>query len=392
MSSNGLPAANSTGTRLTMPIEIGDIDAVWLTAAMAARLPDGVAVRSFTVETIGTGLGLMGLLYRLTIDYDGDRDGACPPTAIVKLPVLIDATRQVALAYRFYEKEVAFYRDLARETPLQTPAVYFGAHDPDTDNFVLVMQDLGHLRAADQIAGCERDDALAAVAALARHHASFWNDPRLAGDELAWIPFGSDAPIPEGIVQGFTSAWAPFVEFIGDDLSPEIKAVGDWLPGAARDLLTIPDGHPVTIAHGDYRLDNLFFDDARTVTALDWQITTKSVGGYDFAYFVSQSLSAADRRRYLDDLVDTYLATLADVGIVYPEDQFWLDVRRTLLFCLAYPVQAMALDLTDPRGGTRARDGLSRIDRDHRDGRTRTRPATLRHLRSGRVPGARLLS
>ena len=102
------------------------------------------------------------------------------------------------------------------------------------------------------------------------------------------------------------------------------------------------------MAHGDYRLDNLFFDDARTVTALDWQITMKSVGGYDFAYFVSQSLSAADRRRYLDDLVQTYLATLADAGISYPEDQFWFDVRRTLLFCLAYPVQCMALDLTDP--------------------------------------------
>ena len=43
----------------------------------------------------------------------------------------------MALAYRFYEKEVAFYRDLAHETPLRTPEVYFAAHDLDTDNFVL---------------------------------------------------------------------------------------------------------------------------------------------------------------------------------------------------------------------------------------------------------------
>ena len=341
---------------LSMPIEIDDIDAAWLAAALGSQLPAGVEVESFSVETIGTGVGLMGLLYRLTIEYGGDPERVAPPTVIVKLPVLIDATRQVALAYRFYEKEVAFYRELAHETPLQTPEVYFGAHDLDTDNFVLVMQDLGHLRAADQVAGCEQDDALAAITALARHHASFWNDPRIATEEFAWIPFGSDAPIPEGIVQAFASAWEPFVEFIGDDLSPEVKAVGDWLPGAARDLLTVPDGHAVTIAHGDYRLDNLFFDNARTVTALDWQITTKSVGGYDFAYFVSQSLSAGDRRRYLDDLVQTYLATLGDHGIAYPEDQFWLDVRRTLLFCLAYPVQAMALDLTDPRAAALVRE------------------------------------
>jgi len=356
MSDGELSVTNGEGSGLAMPIAIGDIDAAWLTAALASRLPEGVEVRSFSVETIGTGVGLMGLLYRLTVEYDDDRDRAAPPTMIVKLPVLIDATRQVALAYRFYEKEVAFYRELAALTSLRTPEVYFGAHDLETDNFVLVMQDVGHLRAADQIAGCQRDDALAAVAALARHHASFWNDARLAGDELAWLPFGSDSPTPEGVQQGFATSWEPFVEFIGEDLSPDIKAVGDWLPSAARDLLSVPDGHAITVAHGDYRLDNLFFDDSRTVTALDWQITMKSVGGYDFAYFVSQSLSAADRRRYLDDLVETYLATLADAGISYPEDQFWFDVRRTLLFCLVYPVQCMALDLTDPRAAALVRE------------------------------------
>ena len=345
-----------SGSSLTMPIAIDDIDAQWLTGALSSCLPTGAEVESFAVETIGTGVGLMGLLYRLTIAYRGDPDQLAPATVIVKLPVLIDATRQVALAYRFYEKEVAFYRELAAESALQTPGIYHGAHDLETDDFVLVLQDVGHLRAADQIAGCGREDAVAAVAALARHHATFWNDGRLATDELAWLPFGSDAPIPEGVAQAFGGYWEPFVEFLGDELRPEIKAVGDWLPGAARYLLSVPEGHPLTITHGDYRLDNLFFDDDRTVTALDWQITTKQSGGYDFAYFVSQSLSAADRRAHLDELVATYLGTLADHGITYPEDQFWFDVRRTLLFCLAYPVQCMALDLTDERSAALVRE------------------------------------
>jgi aminoglycoside phosphotransferase (APT) family kinase protein len=139
-----------------------------------------------------------------------------------------------------------------------------------------------------------------------------------------------------------------------------VKAVGDWLPDAARDLLSVPDGHPITVVHGDYRLDNLFFDDARNVTALDWQLTFKGVAGYDFAYFVSQSLSVVDRRRYLDELVDTYLRTLAAAGVSYPEHQFWIDVRRSLLFCLAYPVQAMALDLSEPRAATLVREMADR--------------------------------
>jgi hypothetical protein len=338
-----------------IPVAIDDIDAAWLTAALrSSKLDAGSPIERFSVQTIGIGVGLMGLLYRLTIEYRGDADGA-PATVIVKLPVLIDATRQVAAAYRFYEKEVAFYRWLAPQSGLRTPHIYLAAHDPVTDNFVLVMEDIGHLRAADQVAGCRPDDAAAAMVALARHHASFWNDPRLTGDDLAWLPFGSDAPIPEAVQKGFARYWEPLVEFMGDELPPEIRALGEFVPGAARELLRVPDGHPITLVHGDYRLDNLFFDEQREVTAVDWQIIVKGVGGYDFGYFVSQSLAVDDQREQLDSLAETYLETLRGTGITYPEEQFWFDVRRTVLFCLTYPVQAMALDLTDPRAAALVR-------------------------------------
>jgi hypothetical protein len=334
-----------------IPIAIDDIDASWLTEALASRCGNAAAVESFSVEAIGVGVGLMGLLYRVSLQYR-DRKADLPDTVIVKLPVLIDATRQVALAYRFYEKEVAFYRELASQTTMNTPEIYFGAHDLTTDNFVLVMEDVGRLRAADQVAGCGRDDARAAVVALARHHASFWEDSRFGTDALAWLPFASDAPTPEGVQQGFDNYWEPFVEFMGDDLVSEVRAVGEWLPGAAQELLSAPQGRPVTLMHGDYRLDNLLFDDERAVTAIDWQITCKGVGGFDFAYFVSQSLTVEGRRAYIDELAEAYLATLGDLGIEYAADDFWADVRRSLLFCLAYPVQAVALDLSDPRAAS----------------------------------------
>jgi aminoglycoside/choline kinase family phosphotransferase len=339
----------------SLPVAIDDIDPAWLTSALrSSTLDAGCDVERFSVETIGVGVGLMGLLYRLTVEYRGD-DADAPSTVIVKLPVLLDATRQVAAAYRFYEKEVAFYRSLAPQSALRSPHIYLAAHDPDTDNFVLVMEDIGHLRAADQVAGCAPSDAAAAMVALARHHASFWNDPRFVGDELAWLPFGSDAPTPEGVQQCFANYWGPFVDFMGDELMREIRVLGEWVPGTARELLQVPEGHPITLVHGDYRLDNLFFDEQCEVTAVDWQITMKGVGGYDFGYFVSQSLTVDNQREYVDALAQTYLETLCGAGIIYPEEQFWLDVRRTVLFCLTYPVQCMALDLTDPRAAALVR-------------------------------------
>ncbi len=92
MSDGRMSVTNGEGARLPMPIAIAidDIDASWLTAALASRLSEGVEVRSLSVETIGTGVGLMGLLYRLTVEYDGDGAALAPPTVIVKLPVLID--------------------------------------------------------------------------------------------------------------------------------------------------------------------------------------------------------------------------------------------------------------------------------------------------------------
>lgn len=44
-----------------MPIKIDDVDAGWLTAALASRIWAGAEVQSFSVATIGTGVGLMGL-------------------------------------------------------------------------------------------------------------------------------------------------------------------------------------------------------------------------------------------------------------------------------------------------------------------------------------------
>jgi hypothetical protein len=125
----------------SIPVAIGDIDTAWLMSALRPRLAAGVVLRSFSVEPIGVGVGLLGLLFRLTLEYEGDSSGTEPSTVIVKLPVLIDETRHVAKMYRFYEKEVGFYRELAADSSLRTPEVYFADHAPATDNFVLVMED-----------------------------------------------------------------------------------------------------------------------------------------------------------------------------------------------------------------------------------------------------------
>ena len=140
---------------------------------------------------------------------------------------------------------------------------------------------------------------------------------------------------------------------MGEELDPRMLPLGDWIPENVEDLLSPPEGRAVTVLHGDYRLDNLFFDEERNVTV-------KGPPGYDFAYFLSQSLSVEGRRSQLDHLADVYLSTLEQEGVAYDRDDFWHDVRRSLVFCLFYPIQCMAYDFTDPRVAVLVREMATR--------------------------------
>ena len=118
---------------------------------------------------------------------------------------------------------------------------------------------------------------------------------------------------------------------------PHVLEVHDTL--ASR----VPEQQGVGIVHGDYRLDNLFFrrhEDGPEVIAIDWQICVRTVGAYDLGYFLSQSLTIEDRRTHEERLLDVYRSTLAEADIDSPADELLEDYRRTVLFCLCYPIQA----------------------------------------------------
>ena len=322
-----------------IPPTVEEVTPAWLTDALrGSGTLDGGMVTGFGAEQIGQGVGLMGLLHRLTPTYDG---GSGPATVVLKTPVDHEMTRFVARTFQFYGKEVAFYRTAADRSPLTTPRCLASAHDPESDDFVLLLEDLGEAEVHNQLDGCPPDLAEAAVRALARHHTEFWESSTFAA-ELSWLPFGWAPPLPQGVQHGVANAWEPFLAGFGDRVDDDIRAIGERFPTVVEELMYFPD-KATTLAHGDYRLDNLFFRRHHAgpeVIAIDWQICVKTVGAYDLGYFISQSLTVEDRRSHEERLLDIYRATLAEAGIDYPADELVEDYRRTVLFCLCYPIQA----------------------------------------------------
>ncbi len=347
------------GAMATFPTVIDEVTTQWLTESLRSSgvLAADSQVRGFDVEPIGMGVGIMGLLYRLSLRYDSEAAG--PATLVLKLPSTDPQARYMAQVFRFYEKEVGFYRQFAQLTPIPTTACYAADHDPETDDFVLLFEDVGDAIVHSQVDGCPPDAALLTVRNLARHHARFADSALFDDPDFAWLPFGSDPPTPEALIQTITGSWGPFKEKFPELVTSELTAIIERFPGSVRSLLTVNPGRPITLVHGDYRLDNLFFANGG-VTVIDWQVCAKGPFAYDLAYFITQSLTIDDRKAHEAALIDAYLNELEAAGVSHDRDMLLDDYRATAMFCLCYPIQAGTVELVNDRARALIADMFNR--------------------------------
>ena len=97
----------------------------------------------------------------------------------------------------------------------------------------------------------------------------------------------------------------------------------------------------MTIAHTDFRADNLMFKEPDQVLVLDWQVACRMLGAFDAARVVCGSLN--EEVTYEDHLgfVDTWYDGLAGAGVGdYTLGEAWRDYRSALIFCCYIPITA----------------------------------------------------
>jgi Ecdysteroid kinase-like family len=297
---------------------IADITPLWLTAVLQHEGLD-VGVEAITATPIGTGQ--IATCYRLTIDY---LRGTGPKSLVAKLPSA-DPERRTADAFT-YRCEVGFYREAAPCLQVRRPHCYLAALADGGQQFTLLLEDLSPAQQGDQIQGCTVEQARAAVVNLAGLHAPLWCNPSLR--ELDWLlPTGADhAEISAAFYQDAT---AKFIDRYA--LSNETVALLVDFADLSQRWWERP-AHPFTLLHGDYRLDNLLFDDIggeASVVAVDWQSCSLGNPLRDVAFMIVTGLSIADRQRAEHDLVSNYWNALQECDIRdYGLDQCWQDYRH----------------------------------------------------------------
>src|SRR5260370_19708961 len=128
-----------------IPRQFADITLAGLTALLreGGALRAG-AVTALAIEPVGVGAGFLGQVARLRPTYNGADDGA-PLTLIGKLPTLDPGGREVCRLFKFYEREIRFYRELTQRVSVRVPRCYAAVMNVPADDYLILMDDLGSL-------------------------------------------------------------------------------------------------------------------------------------------------------------------------------------------------------------------------------------------------------
>ncbi|MHB8514994.1 MAG: phosphotransferase [Dehalococcoidia bacterium] len=337
---------------MDIPAGPEQLSADWLTDALRQNgIIDRALVTAFDTKVIGEGSGFIGQLARVGLRFDRDEPGA-PRSLIAKFPAATEGGREIGNLFRFYEREIRFYEEIADRVDLRTPKRYHSAMDTGRGEYVLLLEDLAPARVGDQLAGCSLDDARLAVSELAKFHATWWQSPEL--DAMDWM-LVIDDPVHQSAQQSYSEAWEPFVQNFAGGLSKEMLALAERI---GKNVINIQHGfadEPRTIMHGDYRLDNMFFagpGGGAEFAVVDWQITSRGRGIFDLAYFVCGGLPPALRRAHEMELVRLYHDLLLARGVRgYDFDRCLREYRTGALYLLVYVVISLGtLDTANERG------------------------------------------
>lgn len=336
-------------TSLPLVSSPAEITPEWLTQALhGAGLGLGAHVSEITART-QVGTGQMAQNVRFALSWKGEASDV-PTSVIGKFPSDDPTSRATGTGQGAYVKEAEFYRQIAPTVGIRTPHCFAVEIAPATGDFVILMEDLAGSVQGDQIEGCSVDQAAVAMQEAAKLHAPRWGDATLT--DLDFLT----RPGPEGsaLLQGIYGALFPgFEARYAARLDPDVlevarrlgESVGTW-----SSALTTP----LTVTHGDYRLDNMLFGrdaSAPPLVTVDWQTVACGFGTGDVSYFLGAGLLPEVRRREEEGLVREYWEALCAHGVVgFSWDDCWHDYRHLTFAGVVMAVVASQIVVQTERG------------------------------------------
>lgn len=307
-----------------LPTTIDDLTADWLSAALEYATP-GIVVDEVTVDSVIWGTATKVFL---SVAY-----GKCPEDGpgsklCVKGGFQEDLRQIAGIGYRL---EAAFYRDIAPHLDVPLPRSWFAAVDEQSNQGLVVLDDLRSDSATFGRAGLAYtvDEVAAGLELQATWHARTWD--RSGPGAPSWLTIGS--PFYRGAMDNMylvPQHWDHFLDL------PQTRALDESLRDRARVTRglhrqwEIDDAATLCLSHGDAHIGNTYRVPGDPAPRfLDWQVFSLGPWSVDVAYFMVGSLDVTMRRQNEEDLLRHYLEVLGGHGVPAPSfDAAMLAVRR----------------------------------------------------------------
>jgi aminoglycoside/choline kinase family phosphotransferase len=310
---------SETQASAALPVEVEDLTPAWLSSVLGHEVREATVLDRSTGTTGRARLALHG-------------DPALPTSVFVKLPPFDEQQRAFVDATRMGVTEARFYRDLASESPVRVPQVWYAALDGP--GYVMVLEDL-------VASGCtfpSPDDGDIAARAgdvvenLAALHARYWESDRFgAGRDLEWLAKrgmgGGD-----GGRQFIRRAVDVLGGRLGDDLDDPFHRIAELYLGRTGDIVQLWHDGPGTVIHGDPHVGNLFVDADGRTGFLDWAVICRAPGLRDVAYTMCSSVPSDVREAIEREVVERYCDRLEAAGVSLDVADAWDQYRLHAMY------------------------------------------------------------
>ena len=320
-------------TKPPIPRNTSEVTPQWMQQALTAGGATGLPpIKRVVLEEIGgAGIGLMGAILRCRLSYHA-QSPAAPESVILKLPGANARNLRISKRLQLYKREYDYYTLAAPRSPLRSPALLYGDFEAGANRFVLLLEDLRDMQMVSQLEGASAEQAKQAVRALARLHGTFWNRSDQPPLDRIYDALAAQrrAPLQLAYAVNLVPALARFDSFFSDGMRGLAEA---YVPCIAEHIARVAAG-PVTLIHGDCRLDNIFFaaGSEEDIAVIDWQVSARGTPLYDAAYFLGSSVTTAVRRQIERDALQEYTGILCEMGVQgFTFEECWRLYRDCML-------------------------------------------------------------
>jgi aminoglycoside/choline kinase family phosphotransferase len=207
--------------------------------------------------------------------------------------------------------------------------------DPISGESFLLLEDLAPAQTGNWLAGATALQLDLALQAAARLHAAWWQGS--PEDVLGLAHLVQNVSDEQNLVeQLYAEAWPRFVDHAPFEIPSDVRQFGERLQGRIATAEALLENSPHTLAHGDFRVDNMLFserDGQPTCWVIDWEDILLWNGTLDVAWFLGSCLRVQDIDQE-QSLLRRYHQALLEQGVAgYSWDQCAYDYRCAMLSC-----------------------------------------------------------